>query len=139
MANTLDKITTFLRVSPMQQVVSLGMSAPMTVFSTYGAIEGYSNGNVGMGVANTLSALANLGCFLFNESLAIKKMEEYGDLRNALEKYSWDERIIEPKSHSWCQRNMAQVASEDSGFGEETKKYLHEKGYRWYHFIPDKR
>jgi hypothetical protein len=136
MADTLDKIVTFFRVSPAQQVIALGMSTPATVLSTYSAIENYSQGNIGAGVTNTLIALANIGCFLFNEYLAIGKMQEYRKVKSALDDHGWDERIIEPKSHSWCQRNMAQVASEDSGFGNEAREYLKDKGYKRYNFIP---
>ena len=95
----------------------------------------YSQGNIGAGVTNTLTALANIGCFLFNEYLAIGKMQEYRKVKSALDEHGWDERIIEPKSHSWCQRNMVQIASDDAGFGKETRNYFHEKGYKWYHFI----
>lgn len=137
MADTLDKIVTFFRVSPVQQVIALGMSTPTTVLSTYIAIETYSQGNIGAGITGTLTALANIGGFLFSEYLAIGKMSEYGKVKSALDKHGWDKRIIEPKSHSWCQRNMAQVASDDSGFGNETREYLKNKGYKWHHFIPD--
>ncbi len=130
MANTLDKIVTFFKVSPVQQAVALGFSTPAAALSSYGTIEAYSQGKIGAGSLGTFIALVNIGSFLLNEYLAIGKMQEYRKVKSALDKRGWDERIIEPKSHSWCQRNMAQVASDDSGFGKETREYLHEKRMR---------
>lgn len=137
MGNTLENIVTFFRVSPAQQVLALGMSTPLTISLSYMAIEDYSQGNINASIAKMLGAFANFGCFLANEYLAVKKMKEYDRVKSALDEHGWDKRIIEPKSHSWCQRNMVQVASDDSGFGKETRDYLHRKGYRWYHFIQD--
>ena len=135
MAKTLDKILKFFQVSPVQQIVSLGLSAPGTAIYSYLSIENYSQGNTGAGIANAFGVFLNIGCFLFNEYLAIGKMQEYRKVKSALDEHGWDERIIEPKSHSWCQRNMVQIASDDAGFGKETRNYFHEKGYKWYHFI----
>lgn len=134
MTNTLDKIVTFFRVSPAQQVSALGMSTPLTVLTSYIAIENYSQGDINASIVYMLGAFANFGCFLANEYLAVKKIKEYDKVKSALDEHGWDKRIIEPKSHSWCQRNMVQVASDDSGFGKETRDYLHHRGYRWYYF-----
>ena len=136
MENTLDKIVTFFRVSPIQQMLSLVSTAP-TAYLSYRAIKYYSQENIDEGIKNVIGALACIGYFLFNECLAIVKMLEYDKVKSALYEHGWDKRIIEPKSHTWCQRNMTQVASDDTGFGKETRDYLYEKGYRWYHFRPD--
>ena len=62
-------------------------------------------------------------------------MREYDKVRSVLDEHGWDNRIIELQSHSWCHRNMVQVASDNSDFGKEIRDYLHKQGYRWYHFI----
>lgn len=137
MVKTLDTLVKFFWVSPVQQAVALGMLTPATIICTHSAIKDYSQGNIGAGITNTLGALANIGFFLFNEYLAVGKMKEYCKIKNILEENSWDEGLIERKSHSWCQRNIVQIASNNVGFGNETKEYLCEKGYRWYHFVPE--
>ena len=135
MANTLDEIVTFFRVSPLQQISALGVPIPVIVFSTHSFIENYSQGSVGLAVTNAFTVLASIGCFWFNESLAVGKMQEYSKVKSVLDERGWDEKIIEPKSHSWCQRNMVKVASDHSGFRREAREYLRNKGYKWYNFF----
>ncbi|MBI4143892.1 hypothetical protein HY486_01450 [Candidatus Woesearchaeota archaeon] len=137
MAHTLDKIVTFLRVSPIQQAIVLGIVTPFTITYILSVAENYSKGNTINGNVDALFALAGIGLSLLNEHVAIRNMKEHDKIKDALDRHGWNENIIESKSHSWCQRNTSQVASNDSGFGGETRKYLHEKGYRRYHFVPD--
>jgi len=77
----------------------------------------------------------NLASIALSENAAAWKLQEYDKVKTALSEHGWDERIIEQKSHSWCQRNMARVASADTGCEEKTRMYLREKGYRWYHLL----
>lgn len=132
----LDKIAAFFRVSPVYQAMA-GALVSLTVSFTQASIENYSRSNDLVGSMGALTAMVGLGGFLSGERLAMERMNEYKKVRNSLDRHGWDEKFIEPKSHSWCQRVMVRAASNDSGFGEETRKYLHDQGYRWYHFLPD--
>lgn len=112
----------FIKLTYIQQILALGPLAG------YLAAEQNQNGKL---FFLTASALVS------NELLAIGKIDEYNKIINALEEYGWSARLIEPKSHSYCQRKIAQAASDDAGYGNETRNYLNEKGYKWYHFFPD--
>ena len=137
MAKTLESIITFFRVSPVQQALVFGITTPIIIDDTWRAVESYSHNDMYNGCLSISHILLCVGYALFNEVIAIKKLNEYYQVKNLFVKHGWDERVIEPKSHSWCQRNAAQVASNDTGFGKLTKEYFNKKGYRWYHCMPD--
>lgn len=48
------------------------------------------------------------------------------------------ERILEQRVYSICQRDATKMAASDAGYKEEVKAYFRERGYRWYHIIPDR-
>ena len=133
--DVITDVMTFVKVSPIQQVICAGMSGPVAIFCAYTAIEHYSNGNIGLGIMQTTAGLINVGCVIMNEKFASGNLSQYREVKRALEENGWDERLIDTKSYSWCQRNLVLVASYDTGFGKETKKYLKDQGYRWYSFL----
>lgn len=64
------------------------------------------------------------------------KFKEYKKIKNALEEHGWDERIVEPKMYSWCQRYAAKQAAKQLGYETEFNRFLEEEGHKWYHFLP---
>jgi len=100
-------------------------------------VQNYSCGNLGAGIISTTMAGGSMAFLLFNEYLAVDKIKRYKKLKNILNKRGWNKRIIDSMSHTWCERNLIQLVSDDSGFGEKTRNYLYQKGYEWYHFFPE--
>src|ERR1700687_5731516 len=46
----------------------------------------------------------NSGAALYNYTAAFSKYREYRKIKASLEKHGWDERIVKPKSYTFCQR-----------------------------------
>jgi hypothetical protein len=82
-------------------------------------------------------ALAGTIPVLFNLAVGYWKYEEYRAVRRSLERHGWQERIVRPKMHSWCQRRCAREAALQSGYRTEFDAFAEREGYRWYHFTPD--
>ncbi|OGD85511.1 hypothetical protein A2164_00385 [Candidatus Curtissbacteria bacterium RBG_13_35_7] len=131
----LKSLANFLRVSPVQQACA-AINTTSTAFPGYEAAERLANGNYESAVGLIGITLVNLALVVGNEALATHKFLEYKSVKKALAKFGWDSRIIEPKSHSWCQRHAARTGAIDSGYGEEIDQYFAQKGHKWYHFIP---
>jgi len=129
MIKTLEKILRFFEVSPVQQFATWAMCAPVSLYCLNDGFQRLSEGNTLLAVVDGIIMLEAIGISYFNEKQATKLYRNHGRVRTLLEKRGWDERIIESKSHSWCDRNMVKVASDDAGFGEETEQYLEKMGY----------
>lgn len=132
----LREVVNFVRVSPVQQLLA---AVNFAIASRNGIVvaERFSQGNYDTAersVAITLLSLAFLGA---SEYSALSNFSEYKKIKKALARHRWDSRIVEPKSHSWCDRHAARVAAIDSGHKSEIDEYYAEKGYKWYHIFPD--
>jgi len=116
----------FLRVSHVSQYIA-APSLFLAVCQGLTAIEKASSGNynaidlVGM-------PLIWIACFAYSEKIAAANFSDYKRIKQALTKYGWDERIIETRSHSYCQRNTARVAASSCGYKQEIDQYF---GGRW--------
>ncbi len=132
MKNILNKI----KVAPIQFSL-MGLNATFGTCISFDALENYANGEIMLGTIEAGLSLVTLKTFFIQKNYYKKKIEEYKKVKSALEKYGWDRRIVKTKRNSWCQRHLAQIASDETGYGEQTKNYFYEKGYRWYHFLPD--
>lgn len=128
-------VVNFVRVSPAQQLLA-AINFASAATPGVGAMEKASEGNYQAAAGLAAISLLNLAFLGFNEALAVGKLSEYKKIKAALSTHGWDERIIEPKSHSWCQRNAARVAAIDTGYKEEIDNYYEKEGYKWYHIIP---
>lgn len=124
------KAVNFVRVSPVQQL-SMAACLGLEVFFAEKVFQGYHYPTISFEVF-TLASLATAG---FNEALAYDKYLEYKKVRGELERRGWDERIINPKSHSWCQRNAARAAAIDTGYKDEVDSYYAREGHKWYLFF----
>lgn len=132
----LREVVNFVRATPSQQLLAAINLAGATV-PRYLVGESISQRNDEVGaIFLTVSTLINLSVLGFNEVLAVGNYLIYRQVRQALARHGWDERIIEPKSYSWCQRNAARTAAIDNGYGDEINQYFREQGYKWYHIIP---
>ncbi|MEJ2595738.1 MAG: hypothetical protein P8100_11595 [bacterium] len=65
------------------------------------------------------------------------RFQNYKQVKDQLYFNGYQERLLKPLLRSSCQREAAVLAGTELGLGSEVKSYFHEKGYRWYHIIPD--
>lgn len=79
---------------------------------------------------------AHLGAALLNYTIGFLKYLEHKKIRAALEKHGWDERIIKPKSYTFCQRHSALLAAKRTGYEKEVRELFKREGHKWWHFLP---
>ena len=68
---------------------------------------------------------------------AFGRFQNYKQLKDKFYEYGFNLRLIRPFMFSKCQRDAILVASEDFDSKDKVKLYFYEKGYRWYHVLPD--
>jgi len=64
------------------------------------------------------------------------KYLEYKKVKKSLSENGWDERIVKPKSYTWCQRHAARQAAKETGNLEKFDNFIKREGHEWYHFLP---
>lgn len=64
------------------------------------------------------------------------EFRQYFKVKKALKKHGWDERIVKPKSYSWCQRHAIKQAAKQTGYISEYKAFMKKEGHEWYHILP---
>ena len=121
----LERIIKHMEVAPLQNLASL-LAAPFVFECSKAVLESYST-SPKWSVYFALTALLNVSAIAVNQNIAVEKFQEYKKVKQAFEKYGWDERIARTKSYSWCQRNAAKVAAKDAGFGKEVRDYFNKK------------
>ncbi len=73
----------------------------------------------------------------FSELDAYGRYQNYKQIKDNLYVYGFDRRLIKPFMYSKCQRDAVLAASYDLNCQEQVKAFYYEKGYRWYHILPD--
>ena len=136
MKSILNKISSKIKIAPMQSTL-IGLNLSLGTLMGLDVIKNYYDGDFIIGTTEIALSLINYKIYQIQKNSAKKRINEYKKVKRILKKRGWDERIIEKKMHSWCQRYATQIASNEVGYGEQTKNYFYEKGYRWYHFLPD--
>lgn len=68
---------------------------------------------------------------------AYSRFQNYKQVKDQMFLNGFQERQLKPLLKSSCQREAAILAGNEIGFGEEVRKYFYNRGYRWYHIIPD--
>lgn len=131
----IHEATRIINVAPLQHMIALASGFVASQGLERFHID-YLNHNV-TPEAQMLTLGAGLFAMIFSEYSAVKKYHEYLKIKSAFERKGWDEKLIEPKSHSWCQRRAVRLAATDVGYLSETDQYFYKNGYRWYHIFPD--
>ncbi|EKD57869.1 MAG: hypothetical protein ACD_57C00117G0002 [uncultured bacterium] len=62
---------------------------------------------------------------VISELYAASYLGDYKKIRKSLTKHGWDERIVEQKVGTYCERRAATIAAVDSGYIDEFDEYLH--------------
>ncbi len=65
------------------------------------------------------------------------RFQNYKKLKDQLYDYGFQSKLLKPFMISRCQREAAMVAAKELGMGKRLKEFINQKGYRWYHFVPD--
>lgn len=68
---------------------------------------------------------------------ARSRYQNYLQVKDQLHHFGYHERILRPVLTSRCQRDAAEVAAEELGYGTECRAFFYDAGYRWYHLLPD--
>lgn len=131
-----DDILTYIQVAPFPHS-SAAIFGITGIIACNAAIRRFSRRNHVVGVAYSFGAMLSLGIAVFAEADARSRFQEYKRIRAVLVRSGWKQRIIEPVSYSRCQRDTALVAATRAGYGAEITQFFRNKGYRWYHIIPD--
>lgn len=74
---------------------------------------------------------------VFSQLDARCRYQNYRRVKRQFVRYGFDARILRPLLKSRCQRDAAQVAANETGYGEICREYYRECGYCWYHVLPD--
>ncbi|MCG8346549.1 MAG: hypothetical protein MI924_02055 [Chloroflexales bacterium] len=136
MASIRDQIATYLQVAPFPHSSALFFGIAGSIAGAK-AIKRFSQQRHFIGAGYAVIALLTLSVALFAEADARSRFQEYLRLRTVFSRWGWKLRIVEPVSYSRCQRDTALVAAVRSGYGAQIRQYFWDKGYRWYHIIPD--
>ena len=105
----LREVVNFVRVSPVQQLLA-AINFAIASRNGIAVVERFSQGNYDAAersVAITLLSLVVLGV---SEYSALSNFSEYKKIKEALARHRWDRRIVEPKSHSWCDRRATRAS-----------------------------
>lgn len=74
---------------------------------------------------------------VFAQLDARSRYQNYKQIRDQFILYGFDSRILKPVIKSRCQRDAAQLAATNTGYGKECHHLFRKAGYRWYHLFPD--
>ena len=86
---------------------------------------------------STVLICTNTVLALLSFTLGAGKYMEYKKLRAALEKHGFQDRIMKPKSHTWCQRHASKLAAKRAGYLDELEDYYQREGHRDWHLLPN--
>jgi len=85
--------------------------------------------------------LFGLSFFMTNMVLsqmdAWSRFQNFKHLKDQIIGFGFQNRLLKPLLLSRCQRDAAQIACNDLGYGDNCSKYFSSFGYKWYHIIPD--
>jgi len=74
---------------------------------------------------------------ILSEMDAWSRYQNYKQLKDQIVLFGFQHRLLKPMLHSRCQRDAAQIACNEVGFGNNCKTYFSSFGYKWYQIIPD--
>ena len=135
--SSLESMVKYVRVSPLLHSSSL-VTSGVGIYSTIESIQNFSDGNYLSGsLYAAVSAVGYAATTIFQlDSRA--RFRLYERLVKIFEERGYNERVLEIMTTSRCQRGAAKYAAADVGLKDEVDNFFTEKGYRWYHLIPNK-
>ncbi len=136
MGSVWNNILTYIEVAPLPHSNALffGVSG---IIAIKAAVQRFIERKHMVGVAYSFGGMLSVGISIFAEADARSRFQQYKRIRDILHRRGWRHRIVEPLLYSRCQRDAAKVAAARTGYTAELTAYFREKGYRWYHLVPD--
>jgi len=58
------------------------------------------------------------------------------EVKKLLEEKGYDDKIVRPKSYSWCDRYAVNQAVKQTGYLDEYRDFNQREGHKWYHILP---
>ena len=131
-----ERILRYLKVGAFLHVMSI-LSVMILIVSARIAVEYYLEELFITSFLWGALALWALTIPFFSQFDAYGRYQNYKQIKDALFEMGYDERLIRPFMHSKCQRDAVLIAGDDLGTGSEVRTYFRNRGYRWYHVLPD--
>lgn len=66
------------------------------------------------------------------------RWQDYCRVRKLFQRHGWRPLFVAPLCRSRCQCDAVLLAAHETGFGEKTRAWFKDKGYRWYHLASDR-
>ena len=131
-----ENIKRYYRVGNFLHIVAL-FALLITLYSIYQIWwPGSDSGNSSYYI--WLSILIVFGCMCILAELdGYSRFQNYKQLKDQIYLNGYQERLLKPLLKSSCHREAAVVACTELGIGELGKNFFLNRGYRWYHIIPD--
>lgn len=130
-------VTRYLRVAPFPHMTTLSMAGLSFICGVEALYESDQGHGLTAFIFAILSALFAWGICLCQAD-AFSRFREFERIRAILRRYGFRPRILHPVSSSRCQRDAALLAASEAGVRAQAMCYFRERGYRWYHILPDK-
>lgn len=131
-----DTILTYIEVAPLPHSNALFFGISGVIALKTGIKRFWQRKHL-RGIVYSCGGVVSVGISIFAEADARSRFRQYQRIRALLTKRGWKQRIVEPLLYSRCQRDAAKVAAARTGYNAEITAYFREKGYRWYHVVPD--
>jgi len=80
---------------------------------------------VGFGVGTSINLLGS-----------VHQFSNYKRVKKLLEEKGYDDKIVRPKSYSWCDRYAVNQAVKQTGYLDEYRDFNQREGHKWYHILP---
>lgn len=120
----LENSVNFFRASPQLQLINLLIFAPSA------ALDATYFSDLDTRVRLALGGVMLLGT-IASELQAFDNLRRYNKVKSILREHGWDERVMKPMEHWWCDRYAARKAAIDTGHKEEVDQYYRRTGQSW--------
>jgi hypothetical protein len=124
MVKTIKNAANYVNVGLVPNVL-----ASLCLYDLYDIVNDMGEGDIGGMIGIGMMGLLNLG-------LGLWKFADYKKVKGLLEEKGWDDRIVRPKSYSWCDRYATKQAAKQTGHQEEYRNFNENEGHKWYHLLP---
>jgi len=131
-----ERLIRYLKVGSFLHAMALcGLILTTLCFKI--SVEFLSEGSFFVGGLWFLICIAIFTMPFFAQFDAYGRYQNYKQIKDSFYVMGFDQRLIKPFMYSKCQRDAVLIAAEDLNCQDEVRDYFYQKGYRWYHILPD--
>lgn len=134
--SVLHFIKRYYKVGRFLHIVAL-MAFGITIFSviTLSSLTYSGNKSDYLLWLSMLIVFGSMG--ILAELDGFSRFQNYKQLKDQIYFNGYRERLLKPMLRSSCQRDAALISCDELGLGNEVREYFKERGYRWFHIVPD--